>query len=224
MPSKKRKTKAPKSKKIVVEEVEEKKDTKPPESDQELDKFTLKKEKEQEESPEKQNEDKIVEKPIKEPPTKHHGFWKFFFIFISFAVLTAALTGGFIIYSQGVKNLQGTPSPSPTLYSPTPAPTASASSTVKRSDLSVEVLNGSGTSGVASEAKDFLESLGYTVANTGNADNFDFANTEISIKDSKKDYLETLTKDLSDKYSLATESSSLDASSDYDAVITIGAK
>jgi cytoskeletal protein RodZ len=76
-----------------------------------------------------------------------------------------------------------TSTPKPTSkVTPTPAkgtPTPTSSSGVERSNLDVAVLNGSGEAGAATKASDALKKLGYNVVSSGNADNFDYATTQI---------------------------------------------
>ena len=59
------------------------------------------------------------------------------------------------------------------------APTSEAAATIAPADVSVEVYNGSGTSGLASKAATQLTGAGYTVAGTANADSMDYTTTEI---------------------------------------------
>jgi len=59
------------------------------------------------------------------------------------------------------------------------APTTEAVQTVAPADVTVEVYNGSGTSGLAGTAADELTSAGYVVSTTGNADSMDYTTTEI---------------------------------------------
>ncbi len=67
----------------------------------------------------------------------------------------------------------------------TPSPTATPTPAFNRADLKIKVLNGSGTAGKASEMKDLLKSKGYQEILTGNADTFDFTQSELQIKESK---------------------------------------
>ncbi|KKR84041.1 MAG: hypothetical protein UU32_C0051G0002 [Candidatus Woesebacteria bacterium GW2011_GWB1_41_10] len=105
----------------------------------------------------------------------------------------------------------------------TPEPTTAPVTEVKREDLKVQVLNGSGVSGAAAQAKTLLEGLGYLDVETGNADG-DFAETEIEIKADKAAVEVLVKKDLEDEYSLSDTVGELDESSDYDVVITLGAE
>lgn len=82
--------------------------------------------------------------------------------------------------------------PSPSAV-PTATPTPVA---LKKSELSVIVLNGSGVAGAAGEISTLLKDLGYTVKSVGNASKFDYTGITIFIKQGKKEYLEQLKKDL----------------------------
>lgn len=119
---------------------------------------------------------------------------------------------------------EGSSSPS---ASPTATPKASVSSVDKvtglnRANLSVAIQNGSGESGVAGTASTFLTGLGYNVASTGNADNFNFTGVTVQVKSSKSDFLSLLKKDLSTKYTVSSATSDLSATSSADALVIIG--
>lgn len=104
---------------------------------------------------------------------------------------------------------------------PTPTPTKKPAVTgtdqatgLDRANLSVVVQNGSGEAGVAGTMKSKLEGLGYVVSGTGNADNFDYAQTVIRVKSSKSDFLNLLKKDLSGSYTIGTASADYTGSGD----------
>lgn len=125
-----------------------------------------------------------------------------------------------------------TPTPEPSVtptkeavQTPTPKPKANPidkATGLNREDLTIEVQNGGGVVGAASKGADFLKSLGYHVASTGNADNYDYENTVIKVKSDKSKYLPLLKKDLSANYSIGSGSEDLSASSSADAVVIIG--
>ncbi|HUD20381.1 MAG TPA: LytR C-terminal domain-containing protein [Patescibacteria group bacterium] len=110
-----------------------------------------------------------------------------------------------------------TPTPTPMKITPTPTP-----QTLLRSALSVQVLNGSGKAGVALKMKSLLESKGYTVVGTGNADNYNYDKTQIVVKAARKDYISLLEKDLGDSYSLSTSAANLKDSASYDTEVIVG--
>ncbi len=127
-----------------------------------------------------------------------------------------------------------TPAPSPSgepssTPKPTNSPTPKSTSNpvdkatgLDRSKLSVEVQNGSGQAGVAGKGAGILKDLGYNVASSGNADNFDYSNVTIKVKSAKSDYLTLLKKDLAASYTIGSSSSDLSASSSADALVIIG--
>jgi LCP family protein required for cell wall assembly len=59
------------------------------------------------------------------------------------------------------------------------APTSEAPVAAQPADVSVEVYNGSGTSGLAGSAATALTEAGFTVTSTGNADSTDYSVTEV---------------------------------------------
>jgi len=114
---------------------------------------------------------------------------------------------------------------------PTPTDTPSVTPTINpvdkttgldRSKLSVIIQNGSGETGVAGKASDILKNLGYDVASSGNADNFDYTNVVIQVKNSSSDYLDLLKTDLGLSYTIGTTSADLPDSFSSDAVVIIG--
>lgn len=131
--------------------------------------------------------------------------------------------GGIWVYKKGLSKVK---MPAISLSSPEPTPTEVPTPTpipeLKREDLKVQVLNGGGVVGAAGKAKELLEGLGYPEIETGNADSYDYEETEISIKENKKVYLDLLIEDLSEEYTLASESSTLDEDNDFDAVVIVG--
>jgi LCP family protein required for cell wall assembly len=62
---------------------------------------------------------------------------------------------------------------------PAPSPTSQAPVTAAPGDITVEVYNGSGTSGLAGSASTALAGLGFGVGTTGNADSMDYDVTEV---------------------------------------------
>lgn len=117
------------------------------------------------------------------------------------------------------------PSVSTTPTSPTPTPKASPidkATGLDRSSVSVEVLNGSGVIGAASKASDILKNLGYNVTSTGNADNFDFTDTEVHVKSTKSKFAGLVKSDLSSSYTVNVASADLDASASADIRVIVG--
>ena len=115
--------------------------------------------------------------------------------------------------------------PTPTLKaSPTPGkgtPSPTSTSGLERSNLKVAVLNGSGVAGAATKMSNKLKDLGYDVVSSGNADNFEYAKTEIQVKTTKKSYLSMLESDLEDDYKIGSATSDY-TGSEADAVVIVG--
>lgn len=152
----------------------------------------------------------------------------YLWITIPIALLFGALAGGLITYFSGVSKLESNDVTSTPISTSIPtdetSPTDSPTKDLERDTLKIQVLNGSGVAGAAGKAKVYLEGLGYVDIVSGNASTSDFPETEISIKDSSKDYLELITSDLEKNYEVAKETKTLVSSSAYDVVITIGQK
>lgn len=150
---------------------------------------------------------------------------KFLLVVLIVVFVSALIVGGILINRRAI-NKKGEPPVTPEEAAsetmPTETPEATPTPEFERADLKIKVLNGSGVAGKAGEVKDFLEELGYKDVKTGNADSFDYQETEISIKEENENYLELLTADLSQEYTLATETSTLDEASEFGAVVIVG--
>ncbi|MBI4004901.1 LytR C-terminal domain-containing protein, partial [Candidatus Roizmanbacteria bacterium] len=109
------------------------------------------------------------------------------------------------------------PTATPTPVPPTPTPTIS----VNKKELKIKVLNGSGMRGKATEVKDLLTEKGYGEILTGNADNFDYATTEIQVKKEKKHIANAIKTDLKEQVE-SPKVTDLDDDAASDAVIIFG--
>lgn len=142
-------------------------------------------------------------------------------------VLTVAflVSGGLILMFGG--SMPSISLPKKAEVTPTSAPVATVEPTkppVTKKDLKIQVLNGSGTKGTAGKMKDLLESNGYVVSDTGNASTFDYKETEVSVKEGKETFAETLKTEISKEYTASVSAKKLDASSSYDIRVTVGKK
>lgn len=94
---------------------------------------------------------------------------------------------------------------------------------LSRGTIHVIVKNGTKKIGRASQAAEILRDFGYSVTAIQNAESVDYEGVTVSIKDSLKDYLYLLKKDLAaSSYSVASMSADLSASASADAVIVVG--
>lgn len=160
-----------------------------------------------------------VEAEEEKPRTK-----KTFLFILLIILILVAVAGGIFVYKKSIDKKNSSSGPTPTATPPAEQITETPVVELKRGDLKVEILNGSGTPGAAGVAQKYLEDLGYLIAKTGNAKSFTYKTTEISIKEEKRPYLEMLVKDLGEKYTLATGSSFLGSENEFDAVIVVGKK
>jgi hypothetical protein len=108
------------------------------------------------------------------------------------------------------------PTPSPVVItSPTPAASPSA-------QLQVQILNGSGVTGVASVTQEFLEEKGYTIVDTGNADNYDYEQTEVLGKEDYEAEVAQLVGDLAEDYAATASAELVDEDEEFELVVIVG--
>lgn len=107
-----------------------------------------------------------------------------------------------------------------------PTPSAAEEEDEEEADTSsagsIAVQNGSGEAGVAGEASTALKSAGFSIASTGNADNFNYEGVTIQVKNSKKSILSDIEEALSKDYTISDTSTDLPESTNYDALVIIG--
>ena len=153
-----------------------------------------------------------------------------FVFFLIFVFLGALVGGGFYYYKTNIdKSLPVkidrvgeavTPTDDETM--PTEEPKKEE---IDASLYSINVLNGSGIPGEAGIVSDLLDSLGFEDINTGNADSYDYVETEISLKEDSPEGLYDLVKEaLEESYIVSRSKTDLDENSDYDVVVIVGSK
>ncbi|MFC1653852.1 LytR C-terminal domain-containing protein [Patescibacteria group bacterium] len=106
---------------------------------------------------------------------------------------------------------------SESVATPTPAPTPEP---LSREEIKLEILNGSGVTGLAGKNKTIFEDLGYVVESVGNADSV--KETELYIKEDLEEKLEYLLIDFKDTFGEASVSGYLDDDSEVAAQIILG--
>ncbi len=163
--------------------------------------------------------------------TEKPNFFKLFLITIGVALIVAAIAGSLYVYFSGIsKTKKQSPSQTPSSTLP-PTPTQTPSSTTpspspipaeKLSSLKINILNGSGKIGVASNAKSLVEKVGFKVTSTGNAQTFDFTDTIIQVKGTiDASIVDLLKQALSSNYQVKV-GDKLNSSNNFDIVITVG--
>ena len=129
---------------------------------------------------------------------------------------------GFYFLKQDSKETPAKEEKTETTLTPTPKPKAS----IDRSEWSLEVLNGTATPGLAKDLADKLETLGYEIILTGNADNKDYEESQILITSEKdSEEIDLLLEDIKKEIDISSSSGDLEDStasariiigSDYD--------
>jgi len=142
-------------------------------------------------------------------------------LFLVVFLLVAIVSALFYFFSTGVLKFEEKENEQE--VAPTEVPTATPVPVdFDKAKFSIQVLNGSGVSGAAGSMETFLEELGYENIEIGNADNSDYQNITIQIKRDFEDFVEIISKDLSDSYTVDKDYEILDEDSKYDAVIIVG--
>ncbi len=150
--------------------------------------------------------------------------WLLIFLIIIGAVVFAFFRGigPFGAISPFTKTTSPMPSASPLVVS-SPISQPSPELDVDRSEVVVRVLNGSGVSGAAASAKDFLEGLGWKVASVGNADRDDYKKTEVRFTADSKSFEDLILKDLGENYDAIASNDDLEATDSADIEVIVGA-
>ena len=132
-----------------------------------------------------------------------------FLLFLAFSKIKLPNLG------EALPGKPATPTPAPTV-TPTPTPAFA------KEDLKIQVLNGGGVAGKATDVKQILTDKGYLDIITGNADNFDYTKTELQVKKSKSQAYSIVASDLKDYVTSPTQST-LAEDETADVILIIGA-
>lgn len=169
--------------------------------------------------------EKEVSKPFSAAEAREGGKKSKVIIVICLCIIFTILGffGGYMYAkTMGVTGTPATKS-SDIVVEETPTPTEVEE--VNLSDYSIEILNGSGVAGIAGTEQEALETDGFSVENTGNAETQDFTETQIAVKsDVSKEFIEKLRDSLSERYVVASGTEDLDDDSTYDVVVTVGSE
>jgi len=103
----------------------------------------------------------------------------------------------------------------------TPAPDSMVEEKTDLTKLKVQILNGSGIKGEASKVEDLLADLEFESIETGNAQSYDFEDTEVALKENLKDNVFDGIEEKLSAYSVK-KADDLKDDFDYDVVITVG--
>jgi len=136
------------------------------------------------------------------------------------------ISGGIWVYQKTISDRKSkealvtpTPAEEEIVASPTPEVTTAPA---QKAELKIQILNGGGIKGEAARAAALLEKVDFTDIKTGNADKFDYEETEIQIEEDKKEFAPEIIEALSAKYTVSPDLKTLDAKSTFDVIITLG--
>ena len=153
---------------------------------------------------EKKDAVELSEKQVEEAPKKEKSCIGS--IIVTF-IVTSLLAGGIFYFISFNKPMTEEEKP---VITETPTPTEMVKE-IDRSLIDVEILNGSGVSGVAKEASEKIEAMGYKIEKTGNATIQD-GNT-LFISEDLKDFSEDMILDFKDYTILEIEETYLEGTS-----------
>jgi hypothetical protein len=96
---------------------------------------------------------------------------------------------------------------------------------VSLADYSVRVLNGSGIPGESSKVKDTLSDAEFEDIDTGNADSYDYEQTEVSLKEGTPEAVYTAIEEaLSGQYDVVKSETTLDEDSSFNVIVIVGTR
>ena len=158
---------------------------------------------------------------------------------VGFLVVILIISSSGFIWQNVVTNKKGTQSVatvSPKVEKPVSTPSAvvvekpvvdppiqQSVTVINKQDYIIEVLNGTGTKGLAGQTKDFLTSKGFSVTTVGNAPTANYEQTVIQAKTSKQAIVSDLTSILSERYSVI-RGDQLSENDRFDIIIIVGRK
>ncbi len=155
------------------------------------------------------------------------------FFVLSFAVTFAILYGFKMLSSKNLSfkmpsfniAIPGLAQPTPTAVPATPTPmppTPTPTPAIDRAEVRIQVLNGSGIAGKASDVKEFLREQGYEEILTGNASAFDYETTVIQTKEGDETLRDLITDDIASELEGDVEYETLEDDDAADVVIIVG--
>ena len=126
-------------------------------------------------------------------------------ILLIIGLFVVLAVGGFFL-NQKFKILPGSgqltqPTPSDI---PIPITSPTPQAVIDRSEWSFEILNGSGVTGAAKKLAEEIQTLGYSVVKTGNADKDSYSQTQISVREDLLEKVDLVIADLKDTLKIAS--------------------
>lgn len=132
--------------------------------------------------------------------------------FVVLLLIIAGLGALYLLGSSAKRSSVKPTNPIPTGIVSTPTPSASSagqlsttpastnSPTVNPVNLSISILNGSGTPGAAGQVAEALKNAGFTNITTGNASSYSYEGITITVKSAENGYTQQIQKYVSTAY------------------------
>lgn len=160
-------------------------------------------------------------------PVPGRGTKKGFLWGILAVVILVAIGGGVYFFTRNREGSEPEVTIAPTAailptFPPTGTPEASPTPKLDRADLQIRILNGSGEPGGAGQVQEYLEGLGYEVVSVGNADNFNYDQTQVSLKEELLSFSDLLISDLAEEYEVSTGVGVVEPEEEYEALVILG--
>lgn len=157
------------------------------------------------------------------PPKESNKNWKWLIVLVLFLIVIGGVTF-FVFKSSRTTTTEGSPTPDTSSLSniATPEPTFSPSPTpADKTQVRIQVLNGTGIPGEAGYLASALKDLGYTNVDAGNATTDNATATQVTFSSTLgSDVVAEITSKLNDVYqNVTTNNSTL---TNYDIQITTG--
>lgn len=132
-------------------------------------------------------------------------------------ILVTFIAGVFILHPFENGEKKSTPVEEEIVPSPTPTTTV-----INKKDWKFEVLNGSGEAGKAKKTAESIESMGYIVEGTGNADRSDYTGVTISFAEEVDESVrEIIVKDLEKEF-LTVKEEDINQETDASILVIVG--
>lgn len=150
---------------------------------------------------------------------------KFFWLFL-FLLIGGLVVGGFFYYKSkvGGESAGGVTETSQPTSAPEATVTPTPSEEFKLDELKVNILNGSGIPGEAGKVQALLEEAGFADFKAGNADNYSYTITEVSLKEGVSGAAFDAVKEALDEYNVVKQEDTLAEDSEFDVEIIVGTK
>lgn len=161
------------------------------------------------------------------PPLEEEKKKSFKWPLIYFILFLAGMVAGFVVFDQ-LSQRSGGNAPIRIGSNPSPTEEPSATPTKEPLDLlkyTIMLENGSGTAGVAADLQEQLEAADFNVEEIGNAENSNYEETVIQVKNgTNTEFLDALRSELEKTYTVAKDTEELPDSEEFDAVVIIGSQ